>query len=101
MSRRTRHGPRILSVASPAAGFAAGASTLDNDFFLTIAELAVAPSGWAALDLTLGLLLAGLIGLTPLRPASGLALVVELSVAATMFLRVASSPMSAHPPSED
>jgi hypothetical protein len=55
-------------------------------------------SGWAALVATLGLLLAGLVGLIRLQPAFGLALVIELSVAASMFLRVASSLMSIHKP---
>ena len=55
-------------------------------------------SGWGALALTLGLLLSGLVHLIPLQPAFGLALVVELSVAATMFLRVASSLMAIHKP---
>ena len=55
-------------------------------------------SGWVALIFTLGLLFAGLAGLIPLRPALGLALVIELSVAASMFLRVASSLMAGHQP---
>lgn len=55
-------------------------------------------SGQIAGLLIVGLLLAGLAGLVPLPPAFGLALVVELSVAATMFLRVASSLMAIHQP---
>ena len=43
-------------------------------------------------------LFAGLVGLIPRQPAFGLALVIELSVAATMFLRVASSLMAIHEP---
>ncbi len=58
-------------------------------------------SAWVALTLTLGLLCAGLVGFIPLPPAYGLALVIELSVAATMFLRVASSLMSVHTPPAD
>jgi hypothetical protein len=60
--------------------------------------LAYRLSAWVALALTLGLLFAGLLGLIPLQPAFGLALVIELSVAATMFLRVASSLMAIHEP---
>ena len=60
--------------------------------------LAYRLSAWVALALTLGLLFAGLVGLIPLQPAFGLALVIELSVAATMFLRVASSLMAIHKP---
>ena len=58
--------------------------------------LAYRLSGWLGLFLILGLLLTGLVGLLPLQPAFGLALVVELSIAATMFLRVASCLMSLH-----
>ena len=60
--------------------------------------LAYRLSAWVALALTLGLLFAGLANLIPLQPAFGLALVIELSVAATMFLRVASSLMAIHQP---
>ena len=60
--------------------------------------LAYRLSGRGALVLTLGLLLAGLVGLIPIQPAFGLALVIELSVAASMFLRVASSLMAIHKP---
>ena len=60
--------------------------------------LAYRLSGQIAMLLILGLLLAGLTGFLPLRPAFGLALVVELTVAATMFLRVASSLMAVHEP---
>lgn len=60
--------------------------------------LAYRLSGRVALVLILGLLFAGLVGLIPLQPAFGLALVIELSIAATMFLRVASSLMAIHEP---
>lgn len=60
--------------------------------------LAYRLSGQIALLSIFALLLAGLAGLVPLRPAFGLALVVELSVAATLFLRVASSLMAVHEP---
>ena len=36
------------------------------------------------------------VGLIPLNPAYGLALVIQLSLAALMFLRVASSLMAGH-----
>ncbi len=52
--------------------------------------------GRVALLSTLGLLFAGFAGLIPLDPAYGLALVIELSLAAVMFLRVASSLMASH-----
>ena len=55
-------------------------------------------SGYAGLALTLGLLASGLVGFIPLIPAYGLALVVELSMAAGMFIRVASSLMGSHSP---
>jgi hypothetical protein len=58
--------------------------------------LAYRLSGWLALVLILGLLVTGVVGLIPLQSAFGLALVIELSVAATMFLRVASSLMAIH-----
>ncbi len=54
--------------------------------------------GVVGLALTLGLLASGLLGALPLIPAYGLALVVELAMAAGMFLRVASSLMSSHLP---
>ena len=53
-------------------------------------------SGPFALLTIVGLLSTGLLGIIPLKPAYGLALVVELSVAAVMFLRVASSLMAGH-----
>jgi len=55
-------------------------------------------SAYASLAVTLGLLLSGLVGVLPLIPAYGVALVVELAVAAGMFLRVASSIMGSHIP---
>lgn len=54
--------------------------------------------GHVALAMTLGLLASGLMGALPLIPAYGVALVVELTVAAGMFLRVASSLMGSHSP---
>jgi hypothetical protein len=53
-------------------------------------------SGHLSLAVTLGLLVSGLVGVLPLIPAYGVALVVELAVAAGMFLRVASSLMGSH-----
>jgi hypothetical protein len=47
---------------------------------------------------TVGLLASGLVGALPLIPAYGVALVVELVIAAGMFLRVASSLMGSHSP---
>ena len=58
--------------------------------------LAYRLSGRIALLLTLGLLSMGLLDFIPLQPAYGLALVIELAVAAVMFLRVASSLMASH-----
>lgn len=55
-------------------------------------------SGYVSEAVTLGLLASGLLGALPLIPAYGVALVVELAVAAGMFLRVASSLMSRHSP---
>jgi len=55
-------------------------------------------SGQVGLAVTLGLLVSGLLGALPLVPAYGVALVVELGVAAGMFLRVASSLMGSHSP---
>jgi hypothetical protein len=60
--------------------------------------LAYKAGGYTALAVTLALLISGLVGLLPLIPAYGVALVVELSVAAGMFLRVASSIMSSRTP---
>ena len=56
-------------------------------------------TGYTGLAVTLGLLASGLVGALPLIPAYGVALVVELAVAAGMFLRVASSLMGSHSPS--
>ena len=53
-------------------------------------------AGPLALVSIAGLLVTGLLGRIPLQPAYGLALVVELSVAAAMFVRVASSLMAGH-----
>jgi hypothetical protein len=47
---------------------------------------------------TVGLLAAGLSGVIALVPAYGLALVLELALAAAMFLRVASSLIASHEP---
>jgi len=55
-------------------------------------------TGYVGLAITLGLLASGLVGALPLIPAYGVALVVELTVAAGMFLRVASSLMGSHFP---
>jgi hypothetical protein len=55
-------------------------------------------AGYIGLAVTLGLLVSGLVGAIPLIPAYGVALVVELAVAAGMFLRVASSLMGGHSP---
>ncbi len=59
-------------------------------------SLAYRVSGLALVILTPCILVAGLGGLIPLAPAYGLALVVQLSVASLMFLRVASSLMAGH-----
>lgn len=55
-------------------------------------------TGYSGLAITLALLASGLLGAIPLIPAYGVALVIELSMAAGMFLRVASSLMSSHSP---
>lgn len=60
--------------------------------------LAYRLSGPLALALIVALLFAGLLEIIPLQPAYGLALLVELAIAATMFLRVASSLMAGHEP---
>ena len=60
--------------------------------------LAYRLSGPFALALIVGLLSLGLLEIIPLQPAYGFALVVELTVAAVMFLRVASSLMAGHQP---
>jgi len=54
--------------------------------------------GPVGLAVTLGLLVSGLIGALPMMPAYGVALVIELAIAAGMFLRVASSLMGSHSP---
>ncbi len=59
-------------------------------------SLAYRVLGLALVGLTPCILVAGLGGLIPLGPAYGLALVVQLSVASLMFLRVASSLMAGH-----
>ncbi len=64
-------------------------------------SVAYQAAGHILLALSVGLLLSGLVGLLPLVPAYGVALVVELAVAAGMFLRVASSLMGSHAPSSD
>lgn len=53
-------------------------------------------SGHAGMVLTIGLLVLGLLGVLPVVPAYGFALVIELSMAAGMFVRVASSLMATH-----
>jgi len=58
-------------------------------------------TGYVSLAVTLGLLVSGLVGALPLIPAYGVALVVELAVAAGMFLRVASSIMGVHSSPDD
>ena len=54
--------------------------------------------GRIGLAVTLGLLVSGFIGALPMMPAYGIALVIELAIAAGMFLRVASSLMGSHSP---
>ena len=85
-----------------------GRRALDTHFFLTIAELAVGPggvreprlayriSGHFGMALTVGLVASGISGALPLMPADGVALVVELTMASGMCLRVASSLMGSH-----
>jgi hypothetical protein len=59
-------------------------------------SLAYRSIGRVGLAITLGLLASGLVGALPMAPAYGVALVVELAIAAGMFLRVASSLMGSH-----
>ncbi len=59
-------------------------------------SLAYRVFGLALVGLVPCILVAGLGGLVPLGPAYGLALVVQLSMASLVFLRVASSLMAGH-----
>ena len=52
--------------------------------------------GQVGLAISLGLLVSGFLGMLPMMPVYGVALVIELALAAGMFLRVASSLMGSH-----
>ena len=62
------------------------------------AGIAIQTAGHLNRLATIGLLGAGLSGVIALVPAYGLALVFELAIAASMFLRVTSSLIASHEP---